>query len=163
MLRELNLKGLAQGTCQSRYQGARSDDTEFDGIQKALPRSFTTDLFCAGFGSGGTCPGDSGGPILAVDEFKLQRTYIRGIVHGSGVACDGSRYPPFFVRVNSYPILQWIYDNTFPGQLDIQKPKISDISKCLVVNSTSQPVKSNLNKKLDPKQKTIQAFNIQKN
>ena len=39
-------------------------------------------------------------------------------------------------------------------------PFLSSVVALSILRRTPQPVKSNLNKKLDPKQKTIQAFNI---
>ena len=39
-------------------------------------------------------------------------------------------------------------------------PFLSSVVALSILRRTPQPIKLNLNKKLDPKQKTIQAFNI---
>merc|ERR1712223_1891025 len=92
-------------------------------IKKTLPNNFNDEnLICASVPGrkGGTCKGDSGG-ILMKNEFMGPpindfRAVQKAVVHGSRHSCDGSRFPPIFVRLDDYDVLSWVYEVAFPGK-----------------------------------------------
>ena len=99
--------------CNGIYD-IRTFDTFYEQIQTALPRLFRDNtIFCARVSGtvAGTCPGDSGGTLLTK---KGSKSYVIATVHGSIEACDGSRFPSIFVRLDAPEILYWLAYNIFP-------------------------------------------------
>ena len=59
---------------------------------------------------------------LYTDSLKF-RAVQKAVVHGSRHSCDGSRFPPIFVRLDNYEVLSWINEVAFPGRPPVQKPQ----------------------------------------
>ena len=52
------------------------------------------------------------------------RAVQKAVVHGARDSCDGSRFPPIFVRLDDYDVLSWVYEVAFPGKsLAATKPE----------------------------------------
>ena len=52
------------------------------------------------------------------------RAVQKAVVHGSRHSCDGSRFPPIFVRLYDFDVLSWVYEVAFPGKsLAATKPE----------------------------------------
>ena len=65
----------------------------------------TNKMLCAGNTEVDTCTGDSGGPLLYVDD--KYRWTVGGVVSFGPSAC-GNGVPGVYTRVDRY--LDWIYD-----------------------------------------------------
>merc|ERR1712193_409208 len=76
---------------------------------KYLPNGFDDTLLCAGnrFRGGGTCRGDSGGPLL-INVGNLDVTQQIGVLHGGLEQCNNKRYPAIYVRLDNPSIYQWL-------------------------------------------------------
>merc|ERR1712156_7108 len=128
LLRDLKVTGFKVRTCQNKYSGVSTDDSRYKTIEKSLPQKFQNpSIYCAGIEgrNAGTCSGDSGGPIQWYNQ-DSQQTFLRGVVHGSPVDCNGERFPSLFVNVAHYDILAWIYSEVFP-ETPVEKPIITSI------------------------------------
>ena len=79
-------------------------------------------------------------PILAISYVKI------------------SPIPPFYEHVSECSVLHWFQVDSTGNHAVVKLPLDTKLQWRSF--SSSQPVKLNLNKKFDPKQKTIQAFNI---
>ena len=65
----------------------------------------------SGFGSGGTCPGDSGGPLLtSVEDLETLETKAQqvGVLHGGLEACSNANFPAIYVRLDNPSVHQWL-------------------------------------------------------
>ena len=64
--------------------------------------------------SEGTCPGDSGGPLL-IDEYMDGEftTVQNGVLHGSLRKCSNQKYPAIFSRLSHPDIHNWLFSNLF--------------------------------------------------
>ena len=57
------------------------------------------------------CPGDSGGILMNnkwIPDLEDHRSIQTAVVHGAAKNCDGGRYPPIFVRIDTDEALTWI-------------------------------------------------------
>ena len=45
------------------------------------------------------------------------RAVQKAVVHGSRHSCDGSRFPPIFVRLDDFNVLSWVYEVAFPDEM----------------------------------------------
>ena len=83
-------------------------------VKNTLPKNFTEDsLLCASKPgrTSGSCPGDSGGILMRnewmpdLNDYKNIQT---AVVHGAAQRCNGGRYPPIFVRIDTDEALSWM-------------------------------------------------------
>ena len=149
-LKEDSLNALPTEYCSAKYgQILKTPFHPFhDLIKKALPKNFDEEdsLICAGIPgqNAGTCPGDSGG-ILMAKKFYLDQGFIttqQAVVHGSKSQCDGKRYPSIFVRLDNSEVLPWIFENVFPDKnlpktdKPIRKPPTTPTTTTTITTTT---------------------------
>ena len=84
-------------------------------ILETLPNMFKGSLICAGSNAEeGTCPGDSGGPLIGSDFVDYEtgelRYFIVGVLHGGIKPCDNSVYGAIYNRISTPGIHDWILD-----------------------------------------------------
>ena len=121
VLTELDLDVQPTGACSTTYGRILSDEFhEFHFIMKnTLPKNFTEDsLLCASKPgrTSGSCPGDSGGILMRnewVTDLNDYRNIQTAVVHGAAQRCNGGRYPPIFVRIDTDEALTWINSIVF--------------------------------------------------
>ena len=122
VLTTLDLDVQLTKECLKKYAEILNEESDdFDLLVKnSLPQSFNEDsLICASKGerSSGSCPGDSGG-IFMRNEYLLdldeKRNVQTAIVHGAAQECNGGRYPPILVRIDTDEALSWINRIAFP-------------------------------------------------
>ena len=113
MLNQLRHKIEQSVRCEFEYDPEKNVKKK-DVIQLTLPNKFDDSLICAGdkFSSSfGTCPGDSGAPLLTdffdpkSEEFAYK---LLGVLHGGVVNCDNSEYPAIYTRISTPKIYKWI-------------------------------------------------------
>ena len=64
----------------------------------------------------GTCPGDSGGPLIVEDD-KNNRHGQVGVIYGSLEECSDRRFPSLYARVHDYDVLSFIRKVTFGDEI----------------------------------------------
>ena len=79
----------------------------------------TNELLCSIASSEelGTCPGDSGGPLIYYDQDADKNMQI-GIVYGSLEECSDQNYPSLYARLDNYYILNFIRETAFGDTID---------------------------------------------
>lgn len=81
-------------------------------IRGALPNLFTNDVMCAGYEyGGGSCNGDSGGPLLIYDQQRLhykQIALVQGSVSISN--CGDPYFHNIYVRIDESHVWKFIKD-----------------------------------------------------
>ena len=70
-------------------------------------------FFLSHRGAGGTCPGDSGAPLLADEELEIEGdleivTKQVAVLHGSLEQCANRIFPAIYVRLTNPRIHQWL-------------------------------------------------------
>ena len=68
----------------------------------------------------GSCPGDSGGLLMRnewMPDLNDYRNIQTAVVHGAAQRCNGGRYPPIFVRIDTELTLSWINSIVFRQQI----------------------------------------------
>ena len=121
VLTELDLDVQPTSACSTTYGRILSNEFhEFHLLMKnTLPKNFTEDsLLCASKPgrTSGSCPGDSGGILMRsewVPDLKDYRSIQTAVVHGAAQRCNGGRYPPIFVRIDTDETLKWINSIVF--------------------------------------------------
>ena len=79
----------------------------------------TNELLCSIASSEelGTCPGDSGGPLIYYDQDADKNLQI-GIVYGSLQECSDQTYPSIYARLDNYYNLNFIRETAFGDTID---------------------------------------------
>ena len=122
VLTTLDLDVQPTVACSSQYAeilNNERDDQHFR-LKNTLPKNFDEDsLLCASKPgrSSGSCPGDSGGIFMRneyVSDLNDYRNIQTAVVHGAVQKCNGGRYPPIFVRIDTDEALPWINSIAFP-------------------------------------------------
>ena len=92
----------------------------------------TSELLCSIASSEelGTCPGDSGGPLIYYNQDTDKNLQI-GIVFGSLQECSDQNYPSLYARLDNYYILNFIRETAFGDTID--KPVKIDGKVLLIV------------------------------
>ena len=92
----------------------------------------TNELLCSIASSEelGTCPGDSGSPLVYYDQDADKNLQI-GIVYGSLQECSDQNYPSLYARLDNYYILNFIREKAFGDTID--KPVKIDGKILLIV------------------------------
>jgi len=116
VLTELYLSVQPTGACSSKYGKILNDESNDLHIQvkNTLPKNFNEDsLLCASKPgqTSGSCPGDSGGILMNnkwIPDLEDHRSIQTAVVHGAAKNCNGGRYPPIFVRIDTDEALTWI-------------------------------------------------------
>ena len=89
-------------------------------VLSTLPNEFDESLICGSdtsSGSFGSCPGDSGAPLIESirnEDFLLEYRLL-AVLHGGLVPCDNSQYPSIYTRVTTPYIWNWLMDNFING------------------------------------------------
>ena len=66
---------------------------------------------------GGTCKGDSGGPLLVDTYDKNGITVVQeGVLHGGAATCSNKKFPAIFNRISTPSIYDWIFGKIFTGK-----------------------------------------------
>ncbi len=66
---------------------------------------------------GGTCKGDSGGPLLVDTYDKNGITVVQaGVLHGGAETCSNKKFPAIFNRISNPSIYDWIFEEIFTGR-----------------------------------------------
>lgn len=98
-LQQAVLPVVSQANCEKGYE------------ESELPLTVTDNMFCAGFkqGRSDACSGDSGGPMVFVDESAKERKWVlEGIVSwGSPKGCGNANQYGGFTTVSRF--LDWIH------------------------------------------------------
>jgi len=121
VLTELALFVQPTDACSTKYCRILNDEFHDLHIQmnNALPKNFDEDsLICAAKPgqTSGSCPGDSGGIFMRnhwMPDLKDYRAIQTAVVHGAAQRCNGGRYPPIFVRIDTNEVLKWIKSIVF--------------------------------------------------
>jgi len=140
VLTELDLVVQPTGACSSKYSNILNDEFNDLHIQvkNTLPNNFKEDsLLCASKPgrTSGSCPGDSGGIFMNnkwipdLEDFRFIQT---AVVHGAAQKCNGGRYPPIFVRIDTDEALTWINSIAFSNNL----VKCKEIKEALIASSS---------------------------
>ena len=135
VLTELDLVVQPTGACSSKYSNILNDEFNDLHIQvkNTLPNNFKEDsLLCASKPgrTSGSCPGDSGGIFMNnkwipdLEDFRFIQT---AVVHGAAQKCNGGRYPPIFVRIDTDEALTWINSIAFSNNLGSTSIMVSSI------------------------------------
>ena len=122
-LTELDLFVLPTGACSAKYSNILNDEFSdlHTQVKNTLPKNFNEDsLLCAAKPgrTSGSCPGDSGGIFMNnkwIPDLEDFRSIQTAVVHGAAQKCNGGRYPPIFVRIDTYEALTWIRSIAFPN------------------------------------------------
>ena len=140
-LTELDLFVLPTGACSSKYSNILND--EFNDlhtqVKNTLPKNFNEDsLLCAAKPgrTSGSCPGDSGGIFMSnkwIPDLEDFRSIQTAVVHGAAQKCNGGRYPPIFVRIDTDEALTWINSIAFSNDLGITSIMVLSIVTIIYV------------------------------
>ena len=113
LLNQLRHKIFPSWRCEFLYDPEKHVNKKPE-IQRTLPNKFDDTLICAGdvtSSAFGTCPGDSGAPLLT-DDFDRESEEVvykvLGVLHGGVDACDNSEYPAIYTRITTPKIYKWI-------------------------------------------------------
>ena len=121
-MNQLKQKVLAQWVCDAKYNFENAAIAKREAIKNSverdLPNMFVGEnsVICASDAYSderGTCPGDSGAPLmLGVEDRKTIETLttLYGVLHGGLEKCDNSEFPAIYTRVTTPHIWNWLME-----------------------------------------------------
>jgi len=122
VLKQANIQIIPQATCSATLFDAYNQD------RFPLELKLDETMFCAGSGNGsGSCPGDSGGPIL----IKKDSEYLQAGLTSWGISCDD--FPSVFTNAPSF--VESIEKKT---GLSLQASVLADSGGALLSDSANQ-------------------------
>ena len=129
-LNQISHKIRPQAACNSRYDPDKAEFTLRDKIRATLPDMFKDSLICGGnrFNKNhGTCPGDSGAPLLTdvVTDYETEevRYILLAVLHGGLVPCDNSQFYAVYNRITEPRLYDWIWKKVFGKKSGRCKPE----------------------------------------
>ena len=99
--------------CEARFLPEKNGAELQSRLKDTFPSNFTESQLCAGIrsGYGGSCKGDSGGPLIVshqnTENFKYTSIQV-GVLHGSISHCDHKTFPGIYSRLSDPDINEWL-------------------------------------------------------